>query len=155
MKKRLLCTFLAAVMLFSFCACSTGSQPERAVERLESAVNSRDISEMIGCLDPKLQKLCNGALAVGSAIFGKDVSDTSDILKAAGNIAQLFGIEDIDGVLPRVEMVVNSAEQLSDIKYRLNVTVYYTYDNDEIEDFETTMDIYVIYQNDEWYITTP
>lgn len=145
-KKRCLLLF---VLIFSMLliGCVPAPKPEETIYEMENAMNAFDMEALVECFEPSVQKIYAGVLEVGSSFLGMDVGTLVD---AASGIADLFGVELMEGGMPTVDIVINSQEELSDEEVKMNLTFTVNYAG---ETHSETMDVTLVLIKRKWYIS--
>ncbi len=151
-----------AMILLLLCAilmpsCGQKSKPEDTIRKFETAFNNYDIEKMIECYEPSAQQMLNGTMGMEMS-FGALGIDLKSLAMLSGGLINLYG-EDQGIVTPKLKIIINDKEELSDDKVRINVTARYEYDEKEkellsaapIED--QTGDVILLYIDKEWYLS--
>ncbi|HEX2122767.1 MAG TPA: hypothetical protein VHL59_14110 [Thermoanaerobaculia bacterium] len=80
---------VAGLMVFLFAACGGGNRgPDRTVRRFFSALNDRDVNQMLSCVDPRQERLLRATFRLVEKATGLPVDE---ILEMLPGLHQAFG----------------------------------------------------------------
>ncbi len=154
MKKRLCACLCVATLLLSSCAFQ--SKPEDTIEKLETAFNNYDVEAVLECYEPSVQQVYSGIMEIGGALLGG--VDLMTLVNMGGGLANLYGEELFEGGLPKLSIDINSQEELSEDRVRMNVTMQYEFSEEMLEQLPESayapmiMDVELALIDGEWYI---
>lgn len=142
--------FLVCVMTV-MCSCSLiEPKPEDTIYKLETAFNNCDVDAILECYEPSVQTMYNGAMEIGGSLLGG--IDLKTVVSGLGGFADVFGDQLVDGGMPKIKIIINSQQQVTEEKVLMNLTINFIEGSSAMRESEV-MDVYLILIDDEWYIS--
>lgn len=129
------------------CACFKSAEPEDTIYKMEEAFNDSDIDALLECYEPKVQKMYSGIMEIGGKLLDVDLKT---IISGLGAFSNLYG-KDFGAEMPKIDITINSKEEINEEKVKMNLTMRYEYSQQDIPD--QVMDVYVIKIDNEWYLS--
>ena len=110
--------FIAAISWMA--ACSSGPRPEVTVTRFLQAFNDKDVNVMLSCVDPRQERLFQGAFHLIEKFTGVPIEDILDIIPG---LVQLMPRQQFDDVLFSDVRIVQRRVEGGEAEVTVSMTV--------------------------------